>query len=157
MLPRRLLVAGRIFHQIVSEPIYGSGTTVDQSLLQQTCTLCTKQNYSWMHVRVGQFTSQRNHLITPLSVLLFHWVFFSCLLHFLWGGAHGYLVKHDPRWFLASPVWLLILTHGRIDITWFIVPTNVSFCVHFVTWRGALHPHKTRCRRKWMMYATAWC
>lgn len=64
------------------------------------------KNYSWMHVRVGQFTSQWNHLITPLSVL-FHWVFFSCLLLlFFWGGAHGYLVKHDPRLFLASPVWL---------------------------------------------------
>lgn len=77
------------------------------------------------------------------------------------GGPHGYLVKHDPRLFLASPAWLLILTHGRIDITWsqagFIVPTNVSFCVHFVTQRGAFHPRETRCRRKWTMYATAQC
>lgn len=104
------------------------------------------KNYSWMHVRVGQFASQSNHPITPLSVLVCFFCcfiigfFFSCL--FFWGvaGAHGYLVKRNPRLFLASPVWLLILTYGRNDITWslagFIVPTNVSFCVHFVTQRG---------------------
>lgn len=34
--------------------------------------------------------------------------FFSpvCCFFFWGGGAHGYLVKHDPRLFLASPVWL---------------------------------------------------